>query len=117
MKASIRNIILASTLALALAGAAQAVEIVPDNLSPLQAHTVKMQEYTAVVYFTVLANGNFQVITTAGPNAGVEGEMIQRVETVKPGETVIYSLHTAEGKPATEFQFTAGPERLLVASR
>ncbi len=120
MKTSIRNIILAATLALAgtaQVGTVQAAEIIPNELKPLQAHTVALGDYTAVVFFTVLANGKFQVITSAGPNEGIEGEMIQQVELVKPGETVIYSLTTAEGKPATEFHFTAGQDRLIVASR
>ncbi len=114
MKAPIRNIIL--TAVLALTGTANATEIVPGELVPMQAHTVAMDGYTAVVYYTVLSNGDFQVVTSAGPDAGVEGEMIQRIEIVDPGQTVHYTLHTAAGK-STQFQFTAGDGALVVASR
>ncbi len=115
MNAAIRNIIIGASLA--IAANTYAVELIPAELQPMQAHTIALEDYTAVVYYTVLDNGDFQVVTSAGPNPGVQGEAMQHIETVKPGTSMIYKLVTTADTPATEIQFNALKQSLIVAGR
>lgn len=119
MKTAIKNIVLSAALALTtttLSAAPQIAEISSKTLQPMQAHTISMQDYTTVVYYTVLANGDFQVVTSTGPNAGVDGEMTHNSVTVESGASLVYSLQTAAGKPSVDIRFAANENRLVVAS-
>lgn len=120
MKNTIRNTIIAANLAFAMGTASQvfANDTADVDLQPLQAHTVSMQEYTAVVYYTVQDNGDYQIVTTFGPNIDVEGEMSQHRVTVKPGHSYELSMDSGiAGNPANVIRFTADDKALIVASR
>ncbi|MBX2880964.1 MAG: hypothetical protein KTR32_13565, partial [Granulosicoccus sp.] len=87
------------------------------QLQPLQAHTVSLENYTAVVYYTVLDNGDFQIVATVGPNAGFDGAMSQHMTTMKPGQSYNWTLDTGiAGQPATAMTFTADFNKLIIAS-
>ena len=75
MNVKIRNFALSALLLSATALEANTVTLPADGtqIGPLQAHTAQLAEYTAVVYYTVLANGDYEVVTTYGPNEGVSG--------------------------------------------
>lgn len=120
MKTAIRNIILSTSFmvaASAQAAAPHTAEIDSQMLQPMQAHTIALDGYTAVVYYTVLANGDYQIVTSTGPNPGVEGEMTQNSVTVAAGEWLIYSLQTAPGSAPVDIRFAAMDQALIVASR
>jgi len=119
MKAIIRNSIVAANLILAvgLFSPALAEDRVSVELKPMQAHTVTLENYTAVVYYTVMTNGQFQVTTTIGPNVGYEGAMTQQQAVIKPGQSFSMSMNTGvQGEPATAIRFSAESNTLVVAS-
>ncbi|MBX2884625.1 MAG: hypothetical protein KTR32_32020 [Granulosicoccus sp.] len=99
MKTQIRSIAIA--FALTLAGTAQAgtqsidIDAAVQQIAPMQAHTMNLGDYTAVVYYTELANGNFNVITTVGPNVGIAGSITQHQVELSPGQQ--YSLNVDQG--------------------
>ena len=120
MKNALRTFLTAGNLVLALAVATPSFGggVSDTNLAPLQAHTVNMSYHTAVVYYTILANGDYQVITTIGPNAEVNGLTSQHRVTIQSGQSYELSLDSGvAGTPANAIRFTANGDKLLVASR
>jgi len=65
---------------LVLATSIFATNAIADNnrrLKPLQAHTISMPNHTAVIYYTVLKNGDIEVVSTLtanAPNIGVTSQ-------------------------------------------
>lgn len=121
MISATRDIAIATTLAIStLAISALAVAQFSSNgdkiaLTPLQAHTVSMSDYTAVVYYTILENGHYKVVTTVGPNAGVQGQSNQHQVTLAAGQ--LWSLDIADGDTTEQISFSAEGDQLLIASR
>ena len=88
------------------------------RLEPLQAHTVNLTDHTAVVYYSILDNGDLHVVTTVGPNEGVPGTATQHRRTITTGQAYDLYLDTGVyGKPANVITLSANEEWLFVASR
>lgn len=87
-------------------------------LKPLQAHTVQMEDYTAVVYYTVAENGEYIVVTTIAPNAGVNALASQQRTRINPRQSyeVVLDVGTY-GAETLLLSFSAQPNALLVATR
>lgn len=90
---------------------------VDTNIAPLQAQTVQLQDHTAVIYYVVQNSGAYEVITTIGPNVGIETAGTQHRATLAIGQT--YSLQLSQGNnlaPVTGITITAEPDSLRVAT-
>ncbi|MBX2884775.1 MAG: hypothetical protein KTR32_32770, partial [Granulosicoccus sp.] len=87
---SIRQMTAAAALTFACAAGAevQSIDIadVVAQVAPMQAHTINMGDYTAVVFYTEMDNGNYNVVTTIGPNIGTDGSITQHDIEMSPGQ-------------------------------
>lgn len=118
MNTRIKSLITTAALALTLSHSAAVSAASDTRLQPLQAHTVSLENHTAVVYYTKLDNGDFRVNATVGPNLGTVGLISQHKVIVKPGQSYTWSLETEVAKaPAVIIQMTADDNKLVVASR
>lgn len=57
-----------------------------QKIAPMQAYTINLGDFTAVVFYTQLPNENLQVITTIGPNLGISGAITQHQIEYSPGQ-------------------------------
>jgi hypothetical protein len=80
---SIRNILFATTFALASLGTARA-----DGLRPIDAKSIKLGPVSGVAYYTVERDG-FHVVTTLAE--GEVGTAIRVVSVLAPGQRVVLS--------------------------
>lgn len=119
MTNTIRNIAIITTAALAVGTTIAAnLPVQDDGLSPLQAHTVNMEDYTAVVYYTQNDNDSFQVITTVGPNIDIDGQITRHQTVVRPGDNYVFSLDNGvAGSAATKIDFSSENGKLIVVSQ
>lgn len=85
------------------------------KLKPMHAHTIGLTDHTAVVYYVVQENGDYQIITTVGPNVGVAGNASRHRVTMSDGQS--WSLGMDNGETATAITFSTNGESLFVASR
>ena len=90
-----RLIFVAAMLA---AGGAQAQELGPQALGPMQGKTVALGEVTGVAYYTVEPLG-YRVVATLSSTAGVP---IRFIATLQPEQSVIVSVPRGAGDPALE---------------
>jgi len=113
--------------ALALAGcllaststiAGEAFMLQDVALQPLQAHTINTGAYTAVVYYTVNGENEYDVVTTIAPNVGVSAITTQHRARITQGQSYEVALDSGVyGVEARLFSFTAKTDALVVATR
>ncbi|MBX2878929.1 MAG: hypothetical protein KTR32_03300 [Granulosicoccus sp.] len=116
MKAAIRNIALATAFfASTLTAAEFATNGDAHSLDPLQAHTIAMADYTAVVYYTLDNQGDYQIVTTVGPNPGVNGQASQHQISLSQGQS--WSLDLDSGSDTGVINFSVQNGALVLASR
>lgn len=72
----------------------QSIDIadIVEQVAPLQARTISMGDYTAVVYYTEMTNGNYNVVTTVGPNSGINGSITQHSIELSPGQHYTFKI-------------------------
>lgn len=116
---SLRNIaFVAAAVVTAGSTIAATVSISPTDLSPLHAHTVNLEDYTAVVYYTENYNDSFQVITTVGPNVDINGQITRHKAVVRSGDNYVFSLDNGvPGSSATTIDITAEDGQLKVVTK
>ncbi len=85
------------------------------ELAPLQAHTVEVADHTAVVYYVTLDNGDYEIVTTIGPNVGVAGRATQHRIVLSAGQS--WSLDIDNGQSTRVISVSAVSDALIVASR
>lgn len=88
------------------------IDATVKKIAPMQAHRVNLGNHTAVIYYTKLEDGDFNVVTTIGPNIGVEGSITQHQLELSPGQQ--YSINVDQGA-ATEVALTVEAESGRVA--
>lgn len=116
---SIRQITAAAAIAIATTAAAdmQTIDMthVVEQVAPLQAHTINMGDYTAVVYYTEMSNGNYDVVTTIGPNTDTTGAITQHRIELTPGQR--YTLNVDRGfEEDVAFNLDAESDNLTISS-
>lgn len=75
----------------------QSIDIsnVVEQAAPMEAKTLNLGDYTAVVYYTKMTNGNFMVVTTVGPNIDVDGAITQHQIELAPGQRYTMNIEHA----------------------
>lgn len=117
MKNAIRNMLLTANLIFTFLVATPAAAENGRGMQPLQAHTITMTDYTAVVYYTRNDKNDYQIVTTVGPNIGVNGETVQHRVTIKPGQSYELSMNSGlAGNAINVIQFTACDDGLITAN-
>ncbi|MBX2880517.1 MAG: hypothetical protein KTR32_11320 [Granulosicoccus sp.] len=79
------------------------------SLAPLQAHTIEMRDFTAVVYYVELDDGLFDIVTTIGPNGDTDSPTTQQRTSLSIGQSYKLSLDQGDGTAlavAIEFKAT-----------
>ena len=116
MKKIIGSIALSAVLAAsAMSFAAITANGADIELKPMQAHTVALTDHTAVVYYVMKDNGEYEVVATVAPNTGVDGNATQHRVTLYPGQT--WSLDLDNGDSSRVISVSVASDSLLVATR
>lgn len=116
MKSAIRNIALASALlATSLSAAEFSTNGDTDSLAPLDGYTLVMENYTAVIYYTVDGNGDYEIVTTVGPNLGVKGHDMQYRNSLSQGQS--WSVDLDSGSDGGTIKISVQNDTLILASR
>ncbi len=96
MHISIKKILLSALL---LSGSALQATTISEQevnrITPLQAYTTQQQDYTSVVYYTVLPSGDYEIVTTQAPNEGVAGLSTQTRMIISVNQS--YSIDLNQG--------------------
>ncbi len=116
MNSIVKSLAIAS--AFVFTNAASAENNLFNLLKPLQGHIINMENFTAAVYYTVLSNGKYEVITTIGPNENVVGATTQHVVTMDIGQSYSFSFDQGSTQYAkTTINFKSTVNELRVASK
>lgn len=86
------------------------------QVEPLQAHVTQLRDYTAVVYYTILNNGDYEIVATYGSNSRPFGSAQHRL-TLPVGQSASFALGQ-EGTgtaPASTVKVTALPTTITIA--
>ena len=87
-----------------------------QTLIPLQAQVSHLPGHTAVGYYTVLADGRYEVVTTIAPDAGTAGVATRHRVQLAVGQAFSFELDQGNGvAPGTAISFTAIPEAVRMA--
>lgn len=115
----IRQITATAALTLACSAGAemQSIDItdIVEQVAPMQAYTVDAGDYTAVVFHTELGNGQYNVVTTIGPNIGTDGSITQHSIEMSPGQQYTLRVDSASEKDVA-FSFNAESDSLNISS-
>lgn len=99
------------TLSASSALAADAYQLVP-----LQAHVTHFNEHTSVAYYTVNADGSYEVVTTVSPDAGIAGVSSRQRVRLTVGQTYTLELDQGYGNSsATAISIAAMPEAVQLS--
>ncbi|MBX2885709.1 MAG: hypothetical protein KTR32_37480 [Granulosicoccus sp.] len=114
----IRRTLIAAGIALVMgptiSGIASSDETV--QLQPLQAHTIDLDDRTAVIYYVVNHDGSFEIVTTVGPDVETDGIISQSHTTILPGQSFSWSLDTGvPGTAVNALEISAAFDKLIVA--
>ncbi|MBX2881032.1 MAG: hypothetical protein KTR32_13905 [Granulosicoccus sp.] len=75
-------------------------------LKELEAHTFELSGQTAVVYFVELDEGNYQVVTTVGPNVGTVGKISQHKVSLSDNESWSLDVRSGESTQTIKYEMT-----------
>jgi hypothetical protein len=117
MKVNFKSIVFSALMLSATALTANTMSTTNvDQIKPLEAHITHLEDYTAVVYYTVLPNGDYEVITTTAPNENVAGLSTQHRMTISIDQS--YTLVLDQGPASSGVSattITAMPDVLRIA--
>jgi hypothetical protein len=98
-------------MAFALACMAMSDVSVAGELAPGNAHSIHLERFDGVVYYSVEQDGYRVVVTLA---SGAAESPIRFISTLGPGQRLVIAVPRAGDRPSADFEILRNGEALLV---